>query len=67
MQQVAIFVHFIRQKSFSPSPTFNHTQCPQKPNGRKMDDRNMPVTGVLHFSVTDLPVICSDQFSQKLK
>jgi hypothetical protein len=25
MQQVAIFVHFIRQKSFLPSPAFNHT------------------------------------------
>jgi hypothetical protein len=26
MQQVAIFVHFIRQKSFLPSPAFNHTR-----------------------------------------
>jgi hypothetical protein len=26
MQQVAIFVHFIRGKSFLPSPAFNHTQ-----------------------------------------
>ena len=34
MQQVAIFVHFIRRKSFLPSPGFNHTQS-RRVEGRK--------------------------------